>query len=207
MHRSLRRVHGIVAVVAMLTLLAGCFGDESVEVPEGLLSAEAVGGTAEKVVGDYLASAGFVARDGGLIRAATGDHYMGYRRGDEGQEEVVVIGASPASESLYQRDRRELIASLENEPPPRTPPATDEVGRLSSSHPGTIAFSAEYGGDDERTSIVRSYTYLEDANPMGQGVLVMVSITTTGDHDPSPEELQRLTTAQIEKTRSSSAAP
>lgn len=206
-HSGLRGVRGIVAVVAMLTFLVGCFGDESVEVPEGLLSAKTVGATAADDIGQYLASAGGEASDGGLVRAATGDCYAGYRRGEEGQEEIVVIGASPASESLYQRDRRRLIGSLDDNPNPASDPG-DEANRLPASHPGTVAFSSVWFNQyDERISILRSYTYLEDPNPMGQGVLVMVSIRATGEADPSPEELERLTTAQIKKTRATSAAP
>lgn len=174
-----------------------------------MISAQTVDGEPEKVVGSYLAAAGFVAKDGPLIGSATIDYDMGYRRDDNGDdkqgEEVVVIGASPSSQSLYKRDRRRLIDSLENEPEPGTAAAKadDEVTRLPSNRPDTIAFSAKFTADGEHFSTMRSYTYLENNDPYGgQGILVMVSIETTGDYEPSPKELKRLTTAQIEHTQS-----
>lgn len=203
-----RLLSALVVWLTVTVTVSGCLGEDRVEVPEQLISAETVDGTAEKVVGSYLGGAGAVVDDGPLIGSATIDYYMGYRRDDgddKAGEKVVVIGASPSSQPLYKRHRHRLTDSLENEPEPGTAAAKadDKVARLPSNHPDTIAFSTEYRNDTEPVHILRSYTYLENDDPYGeQGILVMVSIEATGDYEPSPKELKRLTTAQIKHTQS-----
>lgn len=218
---------GVVALLLVGVLASGC-GDR-VEVPEGLLSEETVGGTATEDIGGYLRNASRCGLDGdsSLIGADTGGAtIMGYRRTGEssggegsGGRSGVGLGAQ-GSESeemvvIWVREQRrgstedgfELLAGGLDSPDCQAPPAID-ARRVPVDHPDAVAFAAvsidQYG---RRVSIMRSYTQLEPAQFEQVGQLVMVSIQATGPGDPSVEELNRLTTTQIERTQSTQAAP
>lgn len=125
---------------------------------------------------------------------------MAYRRSVDGAKELVIAGAwhrSDVSAGLSGLD--EKLDSTEC----NTPPVAAK--RLVSQSPETVAFSSVWvDQNDRRVSIARSYTFLE-GDPGFEGTLVMVSIQRTGEGDPSPGELERLTQAQLTKSQAHSS--
>lgn len=203
----------LVVVLAVALLVAGCTGDgDEVGVPEGLLSAETVGGTATRdftEFGGCVCSAGHGLDTPELFGSASPENTIGYRRTHDGHEELVIIGVWPQRPSSAREGLQALTAGLEDSPRREAQPGAT-ARRLPASHPDTVAFasvrprvftSMEPTEADERVSIWRSYTYLEAESYTGdRGTLVMVSIQATGEVDLSAEDLDRLTTAQINQT-------
>lgn len=203
----------LIAVLAVTLLVAGCTGEgDDVGVPEGLLSAESVGGTATrdfKEFGGCVCSAGHGLDTSELFGSASRENTIGYRRSSDGHEEIVIIGVWPQRPSSAREGLDELTAGLEDSPRREAQPGAT-ARRLPASHPDTIAFASVRPREftttqptdaEERISIIRSYTYLEAESYTGdRGTLVMVSIQTPGEVDLSAEDLDRLTTAQINQT-------
>ncbi|MEX0428612.1 hypothetical protein AB3X52_13355 [Nocardioides sp. DS6] len=98
-------VYGVrlTAPLAAAMVLAAACGDDSVQVPDRLLSENNVGGTAVGHVWDYIGgNAGLepCRIDGGLFSGATDDNAMAYRRTVEGHTEHIVLGVEETH--LYQ---------------------------------------------------------------------------------------------------------
>lgn len=156
-----------------------------------------------------MCSAGYGLDTSDLFGPAGGENTVGYDRTRQGQEQLVIIGAWELPPHSAQEGIEQLNAGLEDSPRREAQPGAS-ASRLPSSHPGTIAFASvrprvfttmEPTDEGERISIIRSYTYLEPERYTDQaGTLVMVSIQAAGVVDLSAQELDRLTTAQINKT-------
>lgn len=184
------------AMLAML-LATGCANSE-VEVSPSLLSGKTVGGT--PVGGEKRAVASAGPDDSSLLAGPKASDTAAYERTSGGDDELVQIGAWERSASLVRSGMDYLSGCLDAKKC-HSDPVRFEAARLGGQPEGTVAFSSVLPNqDDGRVSIKRSYTYLQP-DPSFDGTLVMVSIERTGDSDPSDQELQRLTEAQVAKTR------
>jgi len=187
-------------MLAML-LATGCASSE-VEVSPSLLSAKTVGGTA--VGGEKRAVASAGPDDNSLLAGPKASDTAAYERTSAGDDELVQIGAWERSASLVHTGMDYLSGCLDDKLC-RNEPVRFEAARLGGKPDGTVAFSSVFTTQgDERISIKRSYTYVQP-DPNVDGTLVMVSIERTGDADPSDQELQRLTEAQVAKTKAQSS--
>lgn len=183
----------LAGALLMASLIAGCGPADtktSVPVPSGLLSADEVGGRAIGHGSKHFHNSSSC----GLERSAffsgfSNDNTMAYRRSTDGASELVLIGVrrtfKPPPQAEFDGLRDRIRSTACNKAP-------------SSAHELTldgvaIAFSAVWmNQDNQRVSTARSYSFQKP-------YFVMVSIERT-DADPAPDELERLTRAQLKKT-------
>jgi len=195
---SARPGRSAVVTVAVVALLAGGCGKPEVQVPSSLLSAKTVGGTPVAGEEGKVASAG--PDDFALLAGAKPSKTAAYVRTRGDHDEIVVIGAWKRSAKLVRTGMDYLSRCLDAKDC-HSKPVRFEAERLGGQAGGTVAFSSVFTNQDgERKSIKRSFTFVRP-KPIFEGTLVMVSIQRTGNSDPSTQELQRLTRAQVAKTQ------
>jgi len=211
MTRSTRSLGLVATVLVSLGLLTACGSDSDPRtgastVPDGLLSEQTVGGTAvgdaEKYLG-YSAgtSAGSadeqcVLDNASLLVGASDDDAAAYERDGDGHPEIVGIAVMDTTSDAFDSavaDLEEGLARAGCRQPP-----TIEAAAVDLGLDGTTAFSSVKGaGTDDQKSLLRSYTYVQVD---GRDKLVLVSIQRTDGTQPSPDELKKLTSAQVDRT-------
>ena len=201
----------IVLLLALAGVLSAC-GDDTVDVPSGVLGPDVVGGTPYDDFFQHMGTANSCGLDSiELFGGTTTQNTIAYRRTIDGHHEYLVIGAykrAPVNTRLALKELAEGIASkLCN-----TPPYTAARLHLDST-PSAFAFKAsshgtrfDHDSHSEKpwhSNILRSYTYLQQNF---DDTMVLVSIERTDGTTPPTSELEDLTAKQVAKTKATLAA-
>lgn len=197
----------IVLLVGIGGALSAC-GDETPQIPKGLLSAKVVGGTPFKNFYPHMgvaASCGLTNVE--LEGATTEKNTIGYRRKVDGHAEIVIIGAyknPPVNTRLAFNDVAQKITSK----PCNTPPFKTRRLHLEEV-PDAFAFANSGSGTDFDTekpwksSVIRGYTYLGESLA---DTMVLVSIERRDGTDPDVTELGDLMQKQVKMTTATLAS-
>ncbi len=199
--------------VVLTASLAGCGDDEADagQVPDGVLTAEQVGGVVEDPrIGAEPTVANLCGPDGMLFPMDDSASLVEYPRA-ESTVMVGTWGAPPGGDSKLRGVEERARSRYCADPAPAQHPDGDtwRVRLLDSFPRGTVAFqsvrtreepSAGHTVAGEDADSIGTHTTARAYTLVGNTV-VTVWITTEGDDQPSVDELRGLLAKQVETTR------